>query len=94
MKWERRAVAFAHAQMVLLVNAWVTLVSSRSRRSETKADRDLGNFYSDTLEAPGGLLEQLLNLDALPERWPLVECSPDCLCARACGNRLTQGGVR
>jgi histone-lysine N-methyltransferase SETMAR len=82
--------------MVHRVNAWVTLVSGRYRKSgiTSIADRDLGNFYSDTLEAPGGLLEQLLNLDALPERWPLVECSPDCLCAKRCGNRPTQAGVR
>nr|XP_019011956.1 uncharacterized protein I206_02793 [Kwoniella pini CBS 10737]OCF50737.1 hypothetical protein I206_02793 [Kwoniella pini CBS 10737] len=36
---------------------------------------------------------QLLNLEALPERLPLVECSPICPCSGNCANRLTQRGV-
>ncbi|OXB33583.1 SET domain-containing protein [Cryptococcus neoformans] len=46
-----------------------------------------GNFYSSTNP-------QILNLDALPNNWPLVECSPSCLCGSSCSNRVTQQGVR
>ncbi|OCF36309.1 hypothetical protein I316_02184 [Kwoniella heveanensis BCC8398] len=45
-----------------------------------------GNFYTPTILT--------LNLDALPERLPLVECSPACPCVKKCANRVTQHGVR
>nr|KIR83529.1 SET domain-containing protein [Cryptococcus tetragattii IND107] len=46
-----------------------------------------GNFYSSSKP-------QILNLDALPYNWPLVECSPLCLCGSSCSNRVAQQGVR
>ncbi|WVW80275.1 hypothetical protein I302_102253 [Kwoniella bestiolae CBS 10118] len=49
-----------------------------------------GNFYTK----PDTHFHQLLNLDALPERLPLVECSPQCPCFERCANKLTQRGVR
>jgi len=45
-----------------------------------------GNFYSS---GPGA---QLLDLDALPERLPLIECG-SCSCDGNCRNRVTQSGV-
>ncbi|WVF66006.1 hypothetical protein IAT40_000744 [Kwoniella sp. CBS 6097] len=56
-----------------------------------------GNFYSvppliskdDRLR----IERQTLNLDALPEKLPLVECSPLCACSDRCANRVTQQGV-
>ncbi|WVO14683.1 hypothetical protein L204_102320 [Cryptococcus depauperatus] len=50
-----------------------------------------GNFYSESgaTENP----QQLLNLDALPENLPLVECSPACTCYDQCAKKVTQGGV-
>ncbi|OCF75113.1 hypothetical protein I204_03962 [Kwoniella mangroviensis CBS 8886] len=49
-----------------------------------------GNFYT----LPDAGFNQVLNIDALPERLPLVECSPQGSCAERCANRLTQRGVR
>ncbi|WVQ93650.1 hypothetical protein IAU59_000726 [Kwoniella sp. CBS 9459] len=56
-----------------------------------------GNFYSPPSPSSGDQItrhHQTLNLYALPEELPLVECSPACPCAERCANRLTQGGVR
>ena len=50
----------------------------------------LGNFYSTSKPSDR---PQTLNLKALPENLPLVECSPLCACALACANRLTQRGI-
>ncbi|KAK1927667.1 hypothetical protein DB88DRAFT_478821 [Papiliotrema laurentii] len=46
-----------------------------------------GNFYSGEKEA------QVLLLNALPDRLPLVECSPACSCSSSCLNRVSQKGV-
>jgi hypothetical protein len=50
-----------------------------------------GNFYTD----PGSADEAgRLNLDALPQNMPLVECGPACPCGSACANRVTQRGLK
>jgi histone-lysine N-methyltransferase SETMAR len=63
-----------------------------------------GNFYkyldtddeSDAASSSSRPIDrvQILDLDGLPERLPLVECSPECGCGETCANRLTQRGVR
>jgi histone-lysine N-methyltransferase SETMAR len=51
---------------------------------------DQGNFYTD----PGSADEAgKLNLDALPQNMPLVECGPACPCGSSCSNRVTQRGL-
>jgi histone-lysine N-methyltransferase SETMAR len=55
---------------------------------QVKKDTDnQGNFYaySGNDDEPGRL-----NLDALPENMPLVECGPSCPCGLECLNRVTQ----
>lgn len=49
-----------------------------------------GNFYSTSTD--GGC--QTLDLQALPVKLPLVECSPTCPCGTTCANRVTQRGVQ
>lgn len=51
-----------------------------------------GNFYRRPTSSTSQ--SQVLQLDALPENWPLVECGPECECNGACLNRETQRGVR
>ncbi|KAK8861690.1 hypothetical protein IAR55_002513 [Kwoniella newhampshirensis] len=52
---------------------------------------EFGNFYSSLGDDSK---RQLLKLDALPDRLPLVECSPECACRARCANRVSQLGVR
>lgn len=50
-----------------------------------------GNFYTH----PGTVDEAgKLNLDALPQNMPLVECGPACPCGLSCSNRVTQRGLK
>lgn len=52
---------------------------------------DQGNFYTH----PGSSDEAgKLNLDALPQNMPLVECGPACPCGMECSNRVTQRGLK
>jgi hypothetical protein len=52
---------------------------------------DQGNFYTH----PGTSDEAgKLNLDALPQNMPLVECGPACPCGLECSNRVTQRGLK
>lgn len=51
-----------------------------------------GNFYRSReqfTETAG-----ILDLDALPDHLPLVECGSSCSCSLECDNRITQRGVR
>jgi hypothetical protein len=50
-----------------------------------------GNFYTNpgTTEVPGRL-----DLDALPNNHPLVECGSACPCSTGCSNRVTQRGLK
>jgi hypothetical protein len=52
---------------------------------------DQGNFYTHpgTSDKAGKL-----NLDALPQNMPLVECGPACPCGMECSNRVTQRGLK
>ncbi|WRT65809.1 uncharacterized protein IL334_002758 [Kwoniella shivajii] len=55
-----------------------------------------GNFYTTPTydDTRQDWIEQRLEVDALPERLPLIECSVHCPCAEGCSDRLTQTGVR
>ena len=63
-------------------------------RYVTPYPRDIdhqGNFYTH----PGTSDEAgKLNLDALPQNMPLVECGPACPCGMECSNRVTQRGLK
>jgi hypothetical protein len=52
---------------------------------------DEGNFYCHpgTSDKAGKL-----NIDALPQNMPLVECGPACPCGLECSNRVTQRGLK
>ena len=63
-------------------------------RYVTPYPRDIdhqGNFYTHqgTSDEAGKL-----NLDALPQNMPLVECGPACPCGMECSNRVTQRGLK
>lgn len=64
----------------------------RCERNQAKHDTDYrGNFYSypGSDDSAG-----ILNLDALPEKMPLVECGLACLCEEGCSSRVTQRGLK
>ncbi|WWC88055.1 uncharacterized protein L201_002958 [Kwoniella dendrophila CBS 6074] len=54
-----------------------------------------GNFYSISNDKSSSSSQrQVLQIDVLPERLPLVECSPSCPCYIHCTNKVTQRGVQ
>jgi hypothetical protein len=95
------AIARAGVECLTEINAIVSQHSVRRLYLLKRLDTDqTGNFYihpgsgctpeeGDDNATPGRL-----NLDALPENLPLVECGPACLCGGSCSNRVTQRGLR